>query len=388
MFNIRMWRLVLYVTVLVSFSSSVVEAKVSKDSCCTKSTAHPTTKPSPSSAPHTTGRVRWRSLKGMSISTIARGEKGALWLGTSSGTIVKIDETGKRVWSSRMAGPLTGLYRHPLTGDMLVSLRFGMLRSVGKKGQKKWNVRLMEALTSSPVCTQKGVCYVGGHDMMLRAFDAKGKVLWEKTLMGKIVASSTLSTQGHVYTPVVSGFVYAHQSVNKGKKSTTKGAWGRRVCRRITGAVEVRSDGYVWVPCASAIGKKSGSIVALDAVGKPRWSFFAKGAILSKPIEGEKKSLYTVDDRGYLYKVSSKGVMLWKKALGAALSFVVRDPKGNVYVGDARHRVHSFTATGKRRWRVLLEGYVTAPPLFVPGTNKRKGTLYIATSKGLYALHP
>lgn len=140
----------------------------------------------------------------------------------------------------------------------------------------------------------------------------------------------------------------------------------------------VGPDGTVY------FGSSDGKLYAVTRSGALRWSFTTgAGVYFSSPTIAADGTIYFNSYDGYLYALGPDGTMKWRFETGGTHSSPVVGNDGTVYTSLSANGVCALGADGVQRWVFSTSGVVQgAPALGVDGT------VYAASTAGLYAIRP
>jgi outer membrane protein assembly factor BamB len=225
------------------------------------------------------------------------------------------EETGKEIWSVRLARPGTEIGMAPAycNGLTLVAARptgagaDGTLWALdNRSGNENWRVEKV-SVTHTPACDIEGSIFVGTANSLLRLDESTGKPAWRY----RVAPSGTQN--GEVGAPLFA-----------------------------------KSGGRNLVVAAS----ENGTVVALDReTGKPLWQRSLRGGVTG-PLSLRESTLFVPVLEGELAALDLfTGKVKWRKGLGAPVPGPALATNDLVFALSADGRVHAFAAgSGKEVW--------------------------------------
>ena len=127
---------------------------------------------------------------------------------------------------------------------------------------------------------------------------------------------------------------------------------------------------------------KDGKVNALSANNKLWTTEIAiNGSTLA--LDEENSALYTVGSDGNVYKIDifNKGAASVFYNLGGNASSIMIDNDGTVYIGSDNGKVSAITSEAKLLWTFAAESPIKGPIVM-----DKNGTVYVYSSKTVYAL--
>ncbi len=247
------------------------------------------------------GGPGWTANLKSRIESTPVGDEGAVYVATSQGELVKIDEmSGKVAWKKNVDGPVLFSSR-PLfaEGNIIVATSFGNVSTFTPKGRLVWKKKLGGGVFCSP-SYHGGIVYVGTEDRKLHALRAKdGGEIWKFSMDSRMVASSPLVHRNLVYAGCYSGSFFA---VNIGDGSMK---WLFKARGPIlTSPVAINTMVY--------FGSLDGRLYALDSdSGRLRWSYNTGQKIMIDPAAVNGK-MYLIGEKTFHVVDATGGSLVWK----------------------------------------------------------------------------
>lgn len=259
-------------------------------------------------------------------------------------------------WIVQAGGPIVSSPAVAADGAVLFGSHDGRLYSVGRDGATKWMYATGDIIFGSPAVAHDGTIYIGSDDDHLYAVKADGTLAWKLRL-------GACDPKGF------------------GPESSR--------CD-VDGGPTIGPDGTIYV------ASHEGSLFAIDASGKIKWSFKTNDRSWSTPAVAQDGTIYFGSDDDHLYAVKPEGSLKWKlhlgdcdpKGFGPESSRCDVDggptigPDGTIYVGG--DGIHAVWPDGTLRWKVATAEHVASTPALAPD-----GTVYAGSQDdALYAIAP
>ncbi|HEY0838566.1 MAG TPA: PQQ-binding-like beta-propeller repeat protein, partial [Vulgatibacter sp.] len=255
-----------------------------------------------------------------------------------------------------LAGPAID----PVSGDVVVGNRRGLVQLVDARGRVVWEIQLGAGPVGTPALTEEAV-FVGDVDGFLHAIDRfDGTVLWSQQVGGQVLARP-VAREDAVFAGT------DHDAVHALDPATGETLW---VYRRSTpAALSIRGGTAVTLAEDRLFaGFSDGAVVALDpAEGRMIWQTGGAGGSLQKfpdsdaaPILRDGIIYATAFNDGVQAYDAATGKLRWRvDAQGAASLAVTGDL---LLVGGAGKALALKLGSGAVEWSIDLgKTYVTRP---------------------------
>jgi outer membrane protein assembly factor BamB len=187
---------------------------------------------------------------------------------------------------------------------------------------------------------------IAGYDNRVRLLDRSGALLWSFETRGNaeavalseeeryLLASSYLVPEARVYLFAVDG-------------EDTRLLWEKELEVLVKGVAVSEREGLV------VVGAGDGRVIAYSLAGEPRWSFeIGDSAWGVWDVEVAEGRVALAGDDTYLYLLTSRGELLWKRGGGRHGYFYGCDASSKLVAGVTQDRMlYVFSAEGKPLWK-------------------------------------
>jgi serine/threonine protein kinase/outer membrane protein assembly factor BamB len=154
------------------------------------------------------GDSRWSiDLGGAASTSPAVDGNGTVYVGTSQGALVAIDESGKTRWTYRAALKITTPPALKRDGDAIFGCADRNLYCV-RGGELRWKFPTRGPIYSAPIVDSAGTVYFGSSDGFLYAVDETGEQVWKLSLQNEICSSPAIDLEGRLYVATVGRWLY------------------------------------------------------------------------------------------------------------------------------------------------------------------------------------
>ncbi len=316
-------------------------------------------------------RLTWASVIGASSYEIFRGTNGVPSNSVSIGTITgqtyfdDQDVVPERTYSywlraknaggvSGLAGPVTGIRRQAVPGDLLFT----------------WN--LDGPISGSPAIGPDGTVYVSigastsdGQlfNARLAALRSNGTVVWIHETDAPGITSPTLAPDGTIYVGTRgSRSTFPFESRLLALDSDGSQRWEYRADDAIDATPALGLDGTIYI--ATTLGQ----IIALTPEGVPRWTRLVGTRVDSSLVVAGDEAIYAFARDGVLTAIHPDGTLRWRTWVGAAANgdapsaSPALGSNGVIYVPSSG--LAAINMDGTLRWRNPLPGPLLASPIF------------------------
>lgn len=151
---------------------------------------------------------RWQVDLGDTASTFPSVDSsGNIYVGTSGGRFVCVDDRGKIRWIYRVPMRVTSSPAIKADGDVVFGCGDRNLYCL-RNGELRWQYPTRGAIYSSPIIDQAGIIYFGSNDGVLYAIDDRGEEVWKIELQNEVRSSPAMDSNGRLYVASAARRVY------------------------------------------------------------------------------------------------------------------------------------------------------------------------------------
>lgn len=323
--------------------------------------------------------IKWITNIGTaSYSSVAIGNYGELYVGSSSNVLTCVNLDGTVRWTFDTPSYVGGSPAIGPDGTLYVGDFSGMLFAINPAGTELWNYPTGGTIYSSPNLADDGTIYFGSIDTNLYALNPDGSLKWRYQTAGEIWSSPAIGSDGTIYFGNNDNKVFGVNPDGTEKWIASVGG-------------EARSSPAVWWDLGSGdsiyIGCNDNKFYAFDSDGIPLWDYTTDGSVFSSPGIGPDGTIYVGSYDNYVYAFYPNGSLKWSSNMFASVgSSPAIDPNGVVWVGDSGGFLNALSPVdGSFLWYGLLGGQVwDSSPAIGPD-----GTVYLTNTFGnLFAYGP
>lgn len=319
------------------------------------------------------------SAGGWIQSSVAIGEDGTLYVGSTDKNLYAINPDGTLRWSFKTdsfidSSPAFGAK----TKTVYAGSWDGKIYALNSEtGNLKWFYVTGGPIPSTSITLDdEETLYTGSIDKKVYAIRSDKTLKWDYLTGGEVHSTPALShDMSIVYVGSDDGYFYALNSANGNIK------WEKKIGARLRSSPAIGSDGTIYV---GADNRKLYAINPDD--GSFRWICDGFGDVVrsSPAISADGKTVYIGSDGDYLHAINSNdGTVQWfYKTDGNIFSSPVIDANGTIYFGAFDNKLYALNSDGTLKWSFLVyKGIFASPTLGIDGT------IYIGSQdRKLYAI--
>ena len=225
---------------------------------------------------------------------------GNLYIGTTSGRLLKISPEGALDWSfggNEMEGAsaIRGSPSFDQSGNVFFGAYDGVLYCLSSNGQELWRFDTGREIWSKPAVGRDGTIFfgtmvTGGQESNLFYSLKNGELLWifeTDSDSAGFYSSPALGSDGTVYTTCHDGFLYALDPADGSLK------WGLRIAEDVEDS-SIASSPIVGEEDEIFVCTYGGVCSAIDSEGEVIWSTNLQSEIVSTPVSCSNGVLYVI----------------------------------------------------------------------------------------------
>ena len=328
---------------------------------------------------------KWRfELEEGSVSGIAIGGDGTIYVGDRSGLFYAVNPDGSEKWRFQTNG--NTIYTAGPTiaadGTIYIGTSHGIsdngVHALNPDGTERWFFPNQGGgVHGSVALDEDGTIYFGADDAIIYAVDPDGREVWQfggVTETAYFAASPAIGHDGRLYTPT---FLFGNRLYcldRKGREvwqALGHDSWSG-ACIGATGVIYTANSAWC-------------QLKARNPDGTLRWCVNVPQAG-GLPCIGADGTIYATGLRE-LHAVSPDGVVQWVQP-ASWLGRPVVDGRGTVYVSNSAYSVYAYRPDGELRWSFDAAGKVPRTQFAIDDD----GTIYFTTDGNfagfLYAIGP
>ncbi|WP_027360196.1 outer membrane protein assembly factor BamB family protein [Desulforegula conservatrix] len=254
-------------------------------------------------------------------------------------------------------------YRSSIGSDG--SIYTGEMLAFYPNGNEKWRYEDPSAY-ASPSISSNGILYVPG-DNAFWAVNPDGSLKWkyeEDNSGGYLVSfrSSSIASDGTIYSPSYSGFMYAFNP-----DGSVKWKYQTDIYAYYNDSPAIGPDGTVY-----ATDYENG-LLAINSDGTLKWKIKPDDTTMDFPVIGSDGTIYSNGTSGYFYAISPAGQIKWRYHDSETNFFnsTVIGADGTLYAGTSGGNLLALRPDGTLKWK-----YKAGTGSINPFAITSDGTLY------------
>lgn len=285
------------------------------------------------------------------VNGISANTMGSIYSGAWDNLLYAFTKNLKQKWTFKTDGKIR---RGPLVvNDSIIYFGStdGYFYSILDKGNEatlNWKFKTDSAIWSYPIKDENENVYFGSDDGFIYSLTTSGKLNWKYGPLGSRPNDGvTITHEGNIVFGTWDGNVYSISS-------TGTLQWKHNIGNSIRAMASISSENNIYV------GNTGGFLYCFNSHGDQKFKLKIDGAIRNSICINPKNEIFfgTANNSrngswgtsGSLYKVSSKGEIIWKMKTKDVISGGILDNNSNFYCGSDYGQIFCYNNQGKIKW--------------------------------------